>query len=208
MSGQWYTNEDWNDDIEAAFFAKLGRARDKAQYLKIQANVLKSSHPKVSLMLLERYFSIGEKSFHAQAYEIQSAALEKLGDYEGACNALENALNRVKEATGWGCGACFTLPVLIAEHKLAQHYYRAFELLDETEGTAVFPVQYYDWHGARALLLFEVDRHFEARAEATIALEFARIVDSGISRHKGVGLVPTTEDNLGLRLMRIAGELH
>lgn len=70
MSSEWYTNEDWNDEIEAAFFAKLARARDKAQYLKIQANVLKSSHPKVALMLLERHFSIGEKSFHAQAYEI------------------------------------------------------------------------------------------------------------------------------------------
>lgn len=98
--------------------------------------------------------------------------------------------------------------MLIAEHRLKQHYSRAFELLEETEGTAVFPVQHYDWHSARALLLFEIDSHSEARAEAKIALEFARIDDSGISRHKDVGLVSTTEDDLGLRLMRIAGEAH
>jgi hypothetical protein len=31
---------DWDAAIEAAFFAKLGRAKDRGQYLRIQAGIL------------------------------------------------------------------------------------------------------------------------------------------------------------------------
>ncbi|MFM9848084.1 MAG: hypothetical protein ACKVP3_13095 [Hyphomicrobiaceae bacterium] len=41
----WFRNTSWDADIEAAFFKKLSRARDKAQYLRIQASHLASSQP-------------------------------------------------------------------------------------------------------------------------------------------------------------------
>ena len=148
----------WNADIEVAFFKKLARARDKAQYLKIQAGLLRTSHPKVSLMLLERYFALDENFWNAPVYEIQADACKALGDFEGACAALEKALLRVTEFPGVGCGAALSLPVLIATERMTSLYARGFELLTLERGPFVFPVQSYYWHGANALLLYETGR--------------------------------------------------
>jgi hypothetical protein len=208
MSRRWYTNEDWSTDIEKAFFARLEKSCGKAQYLKIQASVLRISHPTITLILLERYFALGDTSFHSQAYEIQAASLEELGDIDGARNALESAILHMEKAPQWGGGAKLSLPTLIAKHRLKQHYSRAFQLLNEIQGAAIFPAQNYEWHGARAILLFEAEQPIKACAEALLALECESMVDSGISRHKDVGLVTPVEDEFRRRLIRIATKFH
>jgi hypothetical protein len=67
-SKDWFRNTDWNAEIEKAFFEKLRRARDKSQYIRIQASTLASSNPEVALKLLEHYFALGDKFDYAQAY--------------------------------------------------------------------------------------------------------------------------------------------
>jgi hypothetical protein len=55
-SDDWYRNQTWSEDIEAAFNAKLARSRSqKAQYLRIQGSILKDRlsrgiHPVASPM--------------------------------------------------------------------------------------------------------------------------------------------------------------
>lgn len=64
----WCQNKSWDADIEAAFFDKLGRAKNKSWYLGIQTSALVSSHPEVALRLLDRYFALGADADEAEEH--------------------------------------------------------------------------------------------------------------------------------------------
>ena len=68
MTVEWFRNTTWNESIQAAFDAKLRRARRKGQYLRIQACTLARSHPEIALELLERYLALPDDFDRAQAY--------------------------------------------------------------------------------------------------------------------------------------------
>src|SRR6266511_3622651 len=93
----WFRNTEWDDAIEAAFLQKLHRARDKSQYLRIQASTLARCHPKVALRLLDNYFALGDHLDHAQAHVDRATACLALRDTTGAIAAYEAALAREQQ---------------------------------------------------------------------------------------------------------------
>ena len=54
----WYRNTTWTPEIAARFEQKLRRAREKADYLRIQATYLTRAYPEVALELVDRYLAI------------------------------------------------------------------------------------------------------------------------------------------------------
>jgi tetratricopeptide (TPR) repeat protein len=200
----WFRNSDWNSDIEAAFFAKLGRAREKGQYLRIQAYSLANSHPRVALRLLDQYFALGDRFDLARAHVDRATALLALNDPEGAIEAYEAALSAEVRRPNVMTSASLDLPWLIARRKDRARYGRALELLEKAAASLTFPAQRFGWHAVMALIVSELGKSAEARQHARIAIEEAAREYSGFRYHPRLGLVGDEHEELRRQLARIA----
>ena len=189
MAEDWFRNDDWNADIARRFEEKLGRARRKEQYLRIQASTLASVHPDVALQLLDRYFSMPDAFDHAQAYVDRATACKALGRIEEAADAYEAALAREKEFPNLRTQAYLELPILVATADLRSRFDRALSILDEQANRRMFPVDQFLWHAARALIVANRGDRASAVPHAQAALQAASKDHSGFRYHPGIGLV-------------------
>jgi tetratricopeptide (TPR) repeat protein len=204
-NNDWFRNTSWDGAIEAAFFKKLARARDKQQYLKIQAGHLASSHPAVALRLLEQYFSMGDNLFFADAWRTKAEVHIALGEVENAIAAFEAALAREASFGKVFTNAWLDYASFIAAKGLGGLYDRALELVDGTpRGGLVFPAEAYRRNAVRAVILAERGSLEKAREAALLALTAASQTHSGITHHPTVGLVDAN-DPLRARVEEIAG---
>ena len=199
-SKDWFRNTDWNDEIEAGFFAKLRRARDKSQYLRIQACTLASSHPTIALNLLNQYFSLGDHFDLAQAYVDQAKAYLAVGDLENAIESYEAALIREHHFPNLQTQARLDLPFLIATQQIERLYDRALELLKMSRAALTFPVDSFRWHASHALIYGAQGRTADALLSACEALEWARKEHSGLRYHPTIGLVGGEFDSVQSKL--------
>ena len=193
---EWFRNEDWNAGTARRFEEKLGRARRKEQYLRIQACTLASTRPEVALELLDRYFSMRDKFDCAQAHVDRATALKALGRIDDAADAYEAALAREAEFPTLKTEAYLELPLLIAAEGLWSRVDRAMVVLELQADRLTFPVEYFMWHAARALIMASRGDRAGAVAHAQSALETASKDHSGFRYHSSVGLV--TEKHRGL----------
>lgn len=202
----WYRNHDWNEEIESEFYARLKRARRKEQYLRIQASILAESHPRVALRLLNDYFATKDLFSLAQAYVDQATAFLALGDVESAFNAFELAL--VQEAKTMNCftTASVEYPFQIAVLGQLARYERAMEILGRNPNQLLFPMDFFKWHAAQALILASAEKQAEAREHALAALEAAAAEASGLRYHPNIGVPGTRFRELREKLARLAGE--
>jgi tetratricopeptide (TPR) repeat protein len=192
----WFRHTDWNAEIEAAFFEKLRRARDKKQYLRIQASALASRKPEVALRLLDEYFALGDHFDQAQAHADRASAYFALGESEKAIAALEAALAREEQYPRLLTYAYLDLPFSIALQRIETRYTQALELLERHRARLTFPVDHFRWHAAYALILSARAVASSAREHARLALAAAEKDHSGFRYHRGVGLVGTKYEDI------------
>ena len=198
--GDWFRNKIWSPEIKAAFFQRLRRARDKSQYLRIQASCLSEKHPHAALQLLEEYFSLGEHFDRAQAHVDRARAYIALEDVESAIASYEDALERERFFPRLRTQAYLDLVFLVAMSRKFPLYPRVLEVLDSHRDYLLFPADRYRAHGARALILQELGQTAEARSSAELALAAAAETRSGFRYHQGVGVVGNTDDEFGNRI--------
>jgi hypothetical protein len=204
----WYRNKTWDSEIERAFLKKLGRARDKAQYLRIQGCILAPRYPDIALELLAQYFALGEHFDFAQAYVDQATAYGAKKNIESALASLESALHREITHPNLLTQAYLEFPRLVALHRLSTRYPRALDVLAAGESRLTFPADRYVWNGARALILHDQGHHAEARTSACSALEAAAENHSGFQYHPQVGVVRSIDDEFGDRLSVLTRARH
>lgn len=199
----WFRNSDWNPAIEARFFEKLRRARQKGQYLRIQASYLSDTRPEVTLQLLKEYFALGDDFDHAQALVDQAHAYLTLGKMDQAIASLQRALQR-ERAFPYFTHAWSDYAMLVATQKLEQLFADALRVLAERRDMLTFPVEHFHWHAARALIHGAVGKNAEAREDALKALAAAGREHSGFRYHPKVGLVGSDHQGLMGELSRLA----
>jgi tetratricopeptide (TPR) repeat protein len=200
----WYRNSEWSDAIEEAFFAKLRRARDKSQYLRIQASYLADRSPHVTLRLLEQYFALGSHFDHAQGYVDRATAHLSLGDIDSAIKDYESALATEATHPNLLTNAYIKLPFLVATSRRSDRYEQALKLLHHHKSRLTFPVDHFRWHAARALILSETNHPSDAKLHAKQALDAASKEHSGFRYHQSIGLVRDQYENLRSRLLQLS----
>jgi hypothetical protein len=77
-------------------------------------------------------------------------------------------------------------------------------VLDEFEGDIMFPLDLFNRHAARALILSDSGESAAARKEAAAALTAVAVDDSGFRYHPRVGLVGPKQGDLVRRMRRLA----
>lgn len=187
--GDWYRNESWNDSVEEQFMSKLKRARNKEQYLRIQASYLAENYPSVSLRLLDQYFLLEDDFDHAQAYCDKATALIALGEFEKAVQAYRAALAREEEFPNLKTNAYLDFPALVVKIESFEHYEEALEVLNINYERLIFPVDVFRWHTIAALIESRAGNARSASEHACKALEAAQVKKSGFRFHQKVGLV-------------------
>lgn len=200
----WFRNDDWNDEIEAKFYAKLKRARRKPQQLRVQAYHLCRSHPRVALKLLGEYFALGDRFDDTSALSVQAQAYLALGDVTKAIQAYEQAVAREEEFPNIRAGSRIELAYLIAAEQVRPKYDRALQLL-ETSERMLLPVQKFKYHAAYALISDDLGKTESASKHARDALCEAQREHSGLRYHATVGLVSSAHDSIIQRLRGIGG---
>jgi tetratricopeptide (TPR) repeat protein len=200
----WFRNTSWDSEVESAFFKKLARARNKKQYLRIQASILATRDPNVALRLLDDYFAMGESFDAAQAYVDQATAYVSLNELQSAIVAFESALSRETENPTVKTQAGIELSLLIAKERITERYSQAITLLQENKHLLLFPLDRFRWNCALAFIRSEQGNRVEAREAALRALAAASETHSGFQYHSAVGLVAEIEQPIRERLSELA----
>jgi tetratricopeptide (TPR) repeat protein len=199
----WYRNTVWNDQTSNLFFTKLVRARDKSQYLRIQACTLAPAHPDVALELLQKYFALGEHFDQAQAYVDQATAYLALGNDQRAIEAYGRALAREREHPNVRTQAVIDLPFLIAIRRMREHYDTALDLVRQSSKDTLWPVTVFKQQATIALISADLGNQQAARDHAARAIEAAAAQNSRFRDHPTLGLVGSKFDDVRASLMAI-----
>ena len=138
---------------------------------------------------MEHYFALKDDFDYAQAYcDMAKAHLSK-GQIEEALSSYSKALSREYDFPNLKTNAYILYPITIIENKIIELYSSANEVLDKNENRLMFPVDYFRWYAAKAIIEFHMGNIELAKNHAAKSLDAAKIKKSGFRFHQELGIV-------------------
>ncbi|NOT51099.1 MAG: hypothetical protein HOP10_07455 [Chitinophagaceae bacterium] len=205
----WYRNKNWDDTIETEFEARLKRSRgasNKAQYLRIQASYLLDSSDKnnqlVGLRLMNRMIT----DFPTEEFSV-IFGIEQLGDYYFKTGVYDKAEHYFRIVTdhyknknsrsGTSATADLKLAETILNSNQSNKLNEAYKLCkDYPLDELTFNNDKFYYAELLAQLCDKMNKNHEAKEYAKIAIEISKITQPQLSRHKTIGLVHATDNQL------------
>lgn len=208
MTKEWYRNDTWNATIASEFETRLKRARgnfSKAQYLKIQAYHLLCSPEAevqpVGIALLNRLFT----DYPQELWEVVGG-YDALGEYYLKQKDWKQAVHYFRLAISHFNISYIQTTYRGAQLKLAEalwHISAGQALAEAFQLVRAFPVielslnnQLFYFYQLASLICASLDKLPEAKEYAKHALELTRVTEPQFSRHKTVGIVQATEQQI------------
>lgn len=209
---EWFRRTSWSPDDEREFFARLKRsrgARNKSQYLRIQASHLEGTGDsrlvEVSLGLLSLLLrDYAEPSQVACAWKQRASCHERLDQIDEAMEAYRKAIQAEQEQPNWKTGAALDFAWLVATRRLRFVYEEALRLLDASQASVTFPLDAFRHSAIRAMIAADRGDRASAGRFAQAALESADRKESGFRYHKNLGLVGSKHREVVEQLKRWA----
>lgn len=210
----WYRRRTWTERDRTEFFTRLSRSRSnfhRAQYLRIQAYELCAVGERWALTagiklidhLLANYTEPLEL---ASAHFCKAKCLLGLGNIEHAITEYRHAMQSQREFPNVRTSAELAFGMVVIRSRRFELFAEALAALDEFGSHDLFPIQKYQYHAIRAVILNRFGNHDAAQMNARCAIAAASQEHSGLSRHPTLGLVTDSDRDLLSDLMAIAEE--
>lgn len=206
----WYRNKIWNSEIENNFETRLKRSRGsyyKAQYLRIQASYLldseKTEIQKKGVQLMERMIKDfpNEESSTIFGHEQLGDYYLKYGDFKFAEKYFQFVVNQYelkKSRSGTSSLADLKLAETFLIEGKVEKLEKAYGICKAfSPNNLLMNNDKFYYAELVAHICNKLNKLEEAKEFAKIALEISKITQPQFPRHKTVGLINTTEQQLG-----------
>ena len=201
----WYRQTSWSTANQEAFFAKLKRARNKAQYFRIQALYLQEEQPEEALKLLDEYFEVGGEEIDLALAWAQRAECEiALGREPQALQSFRECFHREQAFAGQRTNGYLSFGLWVARNRRSEMYDEVLAVFAARERWPFFPDTLYRFNAVLALIADDCGNTKAAAAYARLALEATSTTNSGLPQHPGLGLVRHRHDDVEARLRDLA----
>lgn len=192
----WYRRTTWSAEDEQDFLVRLKRARQKAQYLVLQASALVDTGDAVlvgaGLRLVDRMLAeYPDPFFLSNAFLTRAEALVRLNRPEEAVFAFRGALEARRAMPNLVNYAYLEFAWTVARLDMQSFFDEALAVLREFQqaGDLAFPTNAYRYFGALALMQAARGERTEARRRAKEALDAISQPRGPFGRHPTFGVV-------------------
>lgn len=200
--GDWYRKRSWSVEDERDFRTRLSHARDRAEYLRIQAGELLSNGLAAPALQLfdELLTSDPESIFLTTIHTDRARALVSLKRANEAVQAFRLAVAAARARPNVrGYAALEFAEFAVAAHR-ADLYAEVTLALDQEPADNPFPSVEFRDATVRAFLAEEQGDRVSARSHAARALAAMTTEKAPFSRHPGLGLVSSVAPAVVARL--------